>query len=71
MKGYLFAMDSKRNEFVRRPQMRTRIISLNDRVIVNILPAHVQIERISYKHQANGDILVTDGTDWHLDITNL
>jgi hypothetical protein len=51
--------------------MRTRIISLNDRVIVNILPAHVQIERISYKHQTNGDILVTDGTDWHLDITNL
>jgi hypothetical protein len=71
VKGYLFAMDAKRNEFVRRPQMRTRIISLNDRVIVNILPAHVQIERINYKHQSNADIVMTDGTDWHLDITNL
>lgn len=71
VKGYLFAMDAKRNEFVRRPQMRTRIISLNDRVIVNILPAHVQIERINYKHQPNADIVMTDGTDWHLDITNL
>ena len=48
-----------------------RIISLADRVIVNVLPAHVQIERITYKHQANGDIIVSDGTDWHFDITHL
>src|SRR3984893_14895580 len=65
VKGYLFAMDSKRNEFVRRPQLRTRIVSLSDRVIVNILPAQAQIDRITYKHQPNGDIVVTDGTDWH------
>jgi len=71
VKGYLFAMDSKHNEFVRRPQMRTRVISLNDRVIVNILPAHVQIDRITYKNLPNADIVVTDGTDWHFDITNL
>jgi hypothetical protein len=71
VKGYLFAMDSKRNEFVRRPQQRTRIVSINDAVIVNILPASVQIERITYKHLPAGDIVVTDGTEWHLDITHL
>ena len=71
VKGYLFAIDAKRNEFVRREQLRTRVVSLNDAMIVNILPAHVQIDQITYKHQANGDILVTDGTDWHLDITHL
>jgi hypothetical protein len=71
VKGYLFAMDSKRNEFVRREQLRTRVVSLNDAVIVNILPAHVNIDQITYTHRPNGDIHVTDGTDWHLDITHL
>jgi hypothetical protein len=71
VKGYLFAMDSTQSQFVRREQLRTRIISLNDAVIVNVLPAHVRIDRITYTHRPNGDILVTDGTDWRLDITHL
>jgi hypothetical protein len=29
----------------------------------------VQIDKIIYAQQPNGDILVTYGTDWHLDIT--
>jgi hypothetical protein len=71
VKGYLFATDPKTSEFVRREQLRTRIISLNDAVIVNVLPARVRIDQITYTHHPNGDILVTDGTDWHLDITHL
>ena len=71
VKGYLFAMDPERNEFTRREQLRTRVISLADAVIVNVLPARVKIDNITYTHQPNGDILVTDGTDWHLDITHL
>jgi hypothetical protein len=64
-------MDPKQNEFVRREQLRTRVVSLNDAVILNVLPARVQIDQITYTHRPNGDILVTDGTDWHLDITHL
>jgi hypothetical protein len=71
VKGYLFAMDAKQNEFVRREQLRTRVVSLNDAVIVNILPAQVKIDQITYTHRPNGDIFVTDGTDWHFDITHL
>jgi hypothetical protein len=71
VKGYLFTMDPKRNEFVRREQLRTRVVSLNDAVILNVLPAGAQIDQITYTHRPNGDILVTDGTDWHLDITHL
>ena len=70
VKGYLFALSSN-NQFVRREQLRTRLISLNDGVIVNILPARVRIDQISYTHRPNGDIHVTDGSDWHLDITHL
>jgi hypothetical protein len=71
VKGYLFAMDSTNSQFVRREQLRTRVVSLNDAVIVNVLPAHVKIDEITYTHRPNGDIHVTDGTDWHLDITHL
>jgi hypothetical protein len=71
VKGYLFAMDSTQSQFVRREQLRTRIVSLNDAVIVNALPSHVKIDEITYTHRPNGDILVTDGTDWRLDITHL
>jgi hypothetical protein len=70
VKGYLFALSSN-NQFVRREQLRTRLISLNDAVIVNTLPARVRIDQISYTHRPNGDIHVTDGSDWHLDITHL
>jgi hypothetical protein len=71
VEGYLFAMDSTQSQFVRREELRTRIVSLNDTGTVNILPAHVQIDEITYTHRPNGDILVTDGTDWRLNITHL
>jgi hypothetical protein len=31
----------------------------------------VNIDKITYSHRPNGDVLVTDGTKWHLDITHL
>ena len=71
VKGYLFAMDSSQSQFFRREELRTRLVSLNDAVIVNILPAHVRIDEITYTHRPNGDVLVTDGTDWQLNITHL
>ena len=70
VKGYLFAMDSTHSQFVRREQLRTRVVSLNDAVIVNILPAHVKIDQITYTHRPNGDIHVSHGTEWPLDITH-
>ena len=71
VKGYLFAMDSTNSQFVRREDLRTRVIALSDAVIVNILPSHVKIDEITYTHRPNGDVHVTDATDWHLDITHL
>src|SRR6266540_4822568 len=65
--GFIFAMDAKLNQFVRRDPRRTRLISLScGTVIINLLPEKVQIEKIKYKYRPAGDVLVTDGTDWHL-----
>ena len=72
VRGYLFAMDAKSNQFVKRETLRTRIIALDcSSVIVNVLPEQVQIDKVSYHYRSGGDILVTDGGDWHLDITHL
>ena len=71
VKGYLFALDSTNSQFVRREQLRTLIISLNEAVMVNIPPPRVQIDQITRTHWPNGNSHVSDGTDWHLDITHL
>ena len=72
VKGYLFATDMKSNQFTKRDSLRTRIIPLGSAgVFVNVLPDQVHIEKICYKYRPAGDILVTDGSDWHLDLTHL
>jgi hypothetical protein len=69
--GYLFAMDARANAFVKRESLRTRIIAMDEALIVNVLPDTVDIEKIHYQHKAGGDTLVTDGGKWHLDLTHL
>src|SRR5437764_2534626 len=65
VKGYLFAMDSTNSQFVRREDLRTRVISLNDAVIVNVLPAHVKIDEITYTQRPYDDIQLTYSTYWN------
>jgi hypothetical protein len=72
VKGNLFAMDAKTNQFMKRDSPRTRIISLDSgEVIVNVLPEQVDIDQISYKPRPGGGFQVTDGSAWHFDITHL
>jgi hypothetical protein len=40
-------------------------------VIVNVLPANVKIENVVYEHESGGDMLVTDGSEWRLDLTHM
>ena len=67
--GYVFVIDDPtENLFRKRPERRTRIISLNDgNVLVNVLPATVDLEALRYESKGR-DLFVTDGSDWHLDI---
>ena len=71
--GYLFAMDKKSNLFVKHdPELRTRIIALSSgMLIINVLPPHVDIGKINYKHSAMDHIVVSDGSDWQLDLSHL
>ena len=67
--GHVYTVDPVKFTYVKRPEVRTRIISLiSGDLLVNVLPAKVDLEKITYKQVKNA-VRVTDGSDWHLDIS--
>jgi hypothetical protein len=55
--------------FIRRPELRTRLISISSGdLFVNVIPAAVDLEKIVYKQEKKG-VRVTDGSEWHLDLS--
>lgn len=70
--GYLFAMDHRLLQFQRRDSLRTRILTMDSgTLIMNVLPPEVEIDNITYVYSASSDILITDGSGWHMEITHL
>jgi len=68
-KGYLFVYDSGANAFSRKTELRTRLIPLDNRVILNVLPKGVSVEAIRYSHDTEGNLTLADGAGFELDIS--
>lgn len=69
--GYVFTVDRAKYSFVKRPELRTRVISLlSGDLLVNIIPEGVELEKVHYR-QEDKAVRVTDGSDWHLDISEV
>jgi hypothetical protein len=67
--GHVYTVDPVKFTFMRRPEIRTRLVSVvSGDVLVNILPAKVNLEKIYYKQERKA-VRVTDGSDWHLDLS--
>ncbi len=67
--GYAFIFDAMVNEFVRRPERRTRIVALGDSgLIINVLPDDVSVEDLKYETTEQNRLVVTDGRNFSLDI---
>jgi hypothetical protein len=50
-------------------EMRTRLVSVvSGDVLVNIIPGKVNLEKIIYKQERKA-VRVSDGSDWHLDLS--
>ncbi len=68
--GHIYAVDSVKYVFFRRPEVRTRIISLHAAdVLVNIIPPSVDLAKIVYK-QEKKSLRVTDNANWYMDISD-
>jgi hypothetical protein len=69
VEGYVFILDPATNDFVRRPERRTRIVSLTDaNNLINIIPGNVDLESLVYRTSAKGRLVITDGDSFELDI---
>jgi hypothetical protein len=67
--GHVYTVDPVKFTFVKRQEMRTRLVSIvSGDVLVNVIPASVDLEKITYKQERKA-VRVTDGSDWHLDLS--
>jgi hypothetical protein len=67
--GRLFVYDSGASAFQRKAELRTRLIPLDNRVIINILPEGISLDDVCYAHDADGNLTLTDGAAFELDIS--
>ncbi len=69
--GHLYPVDREQGGFIRRPELRVRRIPIvAGDTFVNVIPEAVDLEQIS-DHQEKKAIRVTDGSEWHLDLSKV
>jgi hypothetical protein len=69
LEGYVFVFDAGDVRYVKRPERRVRIFGLADSgSIINVLPAHVDLDALSYQTSAENHMVFTDGKSFTLDI---
>src|ERR1041385_7404624 len=67
--GHVYTVDPVKFTFMKRPETRTRLVSVvSGDVLVNIIPASVNLEKVTYKQERKA-VRVTDGSDWFLDLS--
>ena len=68
LEGHVVLFHAARNEWVRRPDTRRRILSLSDGGhVVNRIPRSVEIGDLEYR-MVEGELVVTDGDTFELNI---
>ncbi len=69
LEGYAFVFDPARNEYVKRDQVRTRLIALGDAGnVINILPEETDLEALRYEQSEGKRLVLTDGNCCCLDV---
>jgi len=70
IRGYAFVYDDNSQDFVKRDELRTRIISLTDaRCIINLLPGDANLEDIRYQIDDRNQRIITDGKTFQLNVS--
>ena len=69
VKGFLFVYDSGAGKFLRKPEVRIRVVPMDNRVVINVLPEGITVEDLHYAHDADGNLSLTDDREFELDIS--
>ena len=56
-KGYTWVFDAVKGEFIRKPEVRERIIPLTGRLTINVIPSEVDLDKIKYAYLPKGGSL--------------
>lgn len=69
VQGFVFVFYPGSNEYVRRPEVRERILALNDAGnIINVIPENINLGDLVYRASEQNRLVVTDNKSFHLDI---
>jgi len=67
VKGYVWVFDEMKG-FVRKPEVRERVIYPSDRSTINIIPKEVDLGELKYAISPREGLIVTDGKKFNLSI---
>ncbi len=69
VQGYAFIFDAGTGKYVRRPDRRTRVISLVDASnVIVVLPPEVDLEQVRYEISYERRLMLTDDAGFQMDI---
>lgn len=64
--GYAFVFEN--GAFVRCRGQRSRVFPLDNQVILSVLPDDVDVSRVHYERGEDGQVSVTDGQQFRIDV---
>ena len=68
VKGYVWIFDGLKTQWVRKPEVRERVLYASDRFTINIIPQAVDLNTLKYITVPQKGLVVTDGKEFSLDI---
>ena len=67
--GYVLVFNPRTTQYIRKPELRSRIISLMDGGNeINLLPKNTNIEKVVYKVSKDRHLVVTDDDTFAFDV---
>jgi hypothetical protein len=68
VKGYVFVLDRGSNQFIKKQGLRDRVLTLGERLTINVIPQEVNLDDVEYIDEGKDGLVVTDGKSFSLDI---
>ncbi len=68
VRGHAFVYDSEKGDFVKRKSQRTRVLPLDNHLIVFVLPYETDLGAVRYERDHELGLVVTDGKHFKLEL---
>lgn len=69
LKGYVWVYDPMKAAFIRKPEKRERVMYLDNRLTIHLIPTEVDLDKIKYVTLPGKGLVVADGEKFTLDIS--